>query len=62
MKKDKHIYVKKYTNINLDIKDQGHAEIMNVHNMFPHCDTSICQVWYKIVKRQRRSCPYTNSL
>lgn len=30
---------------------------MNEHNMLPHGDTSICQIWYTFIKEQRGSCP-----
>lgn len=35
------------------VEVQGHAEVMNVHNLLSQRDTLMCQIWYDCVKEQR---------
>ena len=37
----------------LENKDKGHTEFMNVHDTSSHGDTPMCQTWYANVKAKR---------
>ena len=55
------IHVKKPNNFDIEVKGQGHTEVINIPNTSPHhSDTLMCQVWYAYLKEQRSYGPDTN--
>ena len=44
------IHVKKTDNFDLEVKSQGHTEVIHIRDTSSHSDTPICQIWYAYLK------------
>ena len=44
----------------LEVKGQGHTEVINIRDTSSHSDTPICQIWYAYLKEQSSYGPDTN--
>ena len=55
-----HESIEKIYDFDLEVKGQGHTEVMMVPDTSSHGDTPMCQIWYTYVKEQRSYSPDTN--